>query len=302
MNKRQMQYVLAVSEARSFSEAASMLMVSQPSISQYVSKLEEEIGVQIFERSVPLKLTYAGELYVKTARKILKEEEELEERLRDLRGEMSGKIKIGSGFLNVVSMLPGLIALFRESFPNAQVEIVEDTEPNLKYLVDEGKLDIVVATNRFDNAAYERMLLCEEDYIFAVPKHFGKVIKDEAEDNSEFHTLDITALEKIPIIRLQPNTFMRELIDSLYDTNHIKPISTIDCTTALAAYNMVKAGVGATIISYSTYKMDHSDSVYYCTVKEINQKRQIFFVYNKAKYLSDLTKEFIRIGQDYYKK
>ena len=59
MNTRQMQYVIAVAETRSFSEAAAKLMISQPSLSQYISKLEEEIGAQIFERTVPLKITYA---------------------------------------------------------------------------------------------------------------------------------------------------------------------------------------------------------------------------------------------------
>lgn len=309
MNTRQMQYVIAVAETRSFSEAAAKLMISQPSLSQYIAKIEEEMGVQIFERSVPLKMTYAGEIYVKTAKKILMEEAEFQDRLSDLKGGLSGKLKIGSGYLNAVSILPGLVAEFQKHFPNVQVEIYEETEPKLKLLADEGDLDLVIATSKFDSAAYEKVMLGEEAYLFAVPKIYGTFgeednemnVEDDYPKTTEFASIDLSKLQNIPIIRLQPNTYMRELVDSLYDINHIKPRSTVECTTAMGAYNMAKAGVGAALISYSMYKMDNFYNVNYYEVREIKQKRQIFFVYNKSKYLSSLAKKFISIGQKYYK-
>lgn len=279
-------------------------MVSQPSISQYISKLEDEIGVQIFERSVPLKLTYAGELYVKTARKILMEEAELEERLKNLRGDISGELKIGSSYLNAVFILPELVAEFQKHFPLVQVEIFEDTEPNLKLMVDAGKLDLVVATSKFDSSFYEKVLLCEDEYVFAVPKTFGDLgsgTSNQLPGNREFPVLDISLLEKIPVIRLQSNIFLRELTDSLYDIYHIRPTSIIECTTALGAYYMVKAGAGATIISYITYRMDYSAKVNYYAIPGMNQSRKINLVYNKNKYLTNSAKEFIKIGQNHYK-
>lgn len=308
MNTRQMQYVITVAETRSFSEAAARLMISQPSLSQYVAKIEEEMGVQIFERSVPLKLTYAGEIYVKTAKKILMEEAEFEDRLSELKGGLSGKLKIGSGYLNAVSILPGLVAEFQKHFPNVQVEIYEETEPKLKLLMDEGDLDLVIATSRFDSAAYEKVMLEEEEYLFAVPKTYGELSEDDngmnGEDDyqkaTELPCIDLSKLQNIPIIRLQPNTYMRELVDSLYDINHIRPKSTVECTTALGAYSMTKAGVGATLISYSMYKMDNVNSINYYEIRDMKRNRQIFFVYNKSKYLTGIAKNFISIGQKYY--
>lgn len=81
MNTRQLQYVLTVAEERSFSAAAEKLMISQPSLSQFMQKLEGELGANLFERTVPLSLTQAGELYVQMARKMLVEEAESRERV-----------------------------------------------------------------------------------------------------------------------------------------------------------------------------------------------------------------------------
>lgn len=309
MNTRQMQYVIAVAETRSFSEAAAKLMISQPSLSQYISKLEEEIGAQIFERTVPLKITYAGEIYVKTAKKILMEEAELQDRLSDLKGGISGKLKIGTGYLNAVSVLPELVAEFQRNCPNVQVEIYEDTEPRLKLLVDEGDLDLVVATSKFDAAFYAKVLLEEEEYLFAVPKIFGVFgeesipessgMADDYPEQTDLPAIRFAMLKNIPIIRLQPNTYMRELLDSLYDINHIRPKNTVECTTALGAYGMAKAGVGATLISYSTYRMDYSYKVNYYKIRDIVRKRQNFVVYNRSKYLSSQAREFIAVCQKY---
>ncbi len=310
MNTRQMQYVIAVAETRSFSEAAAKLMISQPSLSQYILKLEEEIGAQIFERTVPLKITYAGEIYVKTAKKILMEEAELQDRLADLKGGISGKLKIGTGYLNAVSVLPELVAEFQRNCPNVQIEIYEDTEPKLKLLVDEGDLDLVVATSKFDAAFYAKELLEEEEYLFAVPKIFGvfgeesapsgsREMADDYPEQTYLPVIRFSMLKNVPIIRLQPNTYIRELLDSLYDINHIRPRSTVECTTALGAYSMAKAGVGATLISYSTYRMDYSYKVNYYKIRDIVRKRQNFVVYNRSKYLSSQAREFIAVCRKY---
>ena len=309
MNTRQLHYVITVAELRSFSEAATKLMVSQPSLSQYISKLEDEIGMQIFERTVPLKITYAGEIYLKSAKKILSEEAELLERLQDISGSLSGKIKIGTGYLNAISIVPAIVGDYNANYPNVQVEIYEDTEPKLKKLLDEGDIDLVIATSQFDSTAYEKVLLGEEPYLMAVPKNFGALGKEsqKVEDvNADFPSkeavtaIDLSKLENIPLVRLQPNTYMRELVDSLYDSNYIQPKSTIECTTAMGAYGMAKKGVGATLIPYSLYKTDYCYNLNYYSIKEMKRKRKVSLIYCKNKYLNSVTKEFINTALGLY--
>ena len=113
--------------------------------------------------------------------------------------------------------------------------------------------------------------------------------------------LNLSMLENIPIIRLQHNTYIRSLVDSLYEIHHIKPMSTIECTTAIGAYGMAKAGLGATMVSYSMYKYDYSYKLNYYSVSEVELRRVVSIVYDKGKYLSNLAQEFIDVGRLYYK-
>ena len=71
MNDRQLKCVLTLAEEKSFSEAAKKLGISQPSLSQYIQKIEDECGIQLFERSLPLQLTYAGIIYIEHAKNII---------------------------------------------------------------------------------------------------------------------------------------------------------------------------------------------------------------------------------------
>lgn len=307
MTSRQLQYVITLAETRSFSEAAEKLMVSQPSLSQLISKLEDEIGVQLFERTVPLTITYAGEVYVNTAKKILSEEAEMQDTMAYLRGDNAGKLKIATGYLNAVAVLPELIVGFQRSHPNVQIEIFEDIEPNLKPLVDSGKVDLVLATSQFDSAGYEKVLIGEEQYLFAIPKCLGTFGDSNDDKETDYpndrmiRPLNMAMLENIPIIRLQQNTYIRGLVDSLYEIHHIKPKSTIECTTAIGAYSMAKAGLGATMVSYSMYKYDYSYMLNYYSMSEVRMRRMVSIVYDKGKYLSNLAQEFIEVGKQCYK-
>ena len=85
MELKQFTYVRQVAESGSFTKAAAELFISQPALSNYVSKVEEDLGVKLFDRSAnPLKLTYAGEQYVKRAKAILGQMEEMNRELRDI--------------------------------------------------------------------------------------------------------------------------------------------------------------------------------------------------------------------------
>lgn len=307
MNSRQLQYVIAVAEARSFSDAAEKLMVSQPSLSQLISKLEDEIGIPLFERTVPLKLTYAGEVYVNSAKKILCEEAELQDTMSYLRGDTAGKLKIATGYLNAVAVLPELVKEFQRFRPQVQIEIYETIEPNLKAVIDSAEADIVLSTSYFDGVEYEKIPIGEEKYLFAIPKSFGDFGRGQEKCGKDFEQeksigiLDVDKLENIPIIRLQSNTYIRNLVDSIYEMHHIKPQSTIECTTAIGAYSMAKAGIGATMVSYSMYKYDHSNNLNYYYINEIKLNRIVSIIYKKGKYLPNLAQEFIDVGKFYYK-
>ncbi len=118
MTSQQLEYIIALADEKSFSKASHKLYISQPALSQFVKNLESELNVQLFDRSTtPIKLTYAGELYVKSARKIQSIMTELNNELADLTILNIGELSIGTIPFRAASMLPKSIVAFRKKYP-----------------------------------------------------------------------------------------------------------------------------------------------------------------------------------------
>ena len=83
MDFKQLAYIIKVAECRNITKAAKELFISQPSLSQFITKAEEELGVRLFDRSMnPLSLTYAGTKYIEAARKIIMVNENIKKELQ----------------------------------------------------------------------------------------------------------------------------------------------------------------------------------------------------------------------------
>ena len=93
MELRQFKYVNMVAQCGSVTKAARKLFISQPALSSYINKLEEELGVKLFDRSAtPLVCTYAGEQYLKRARAILMQLDDMDREFRDIATNCQGRL------------------------------------------------------------------------------------------------------------------------------------------------------------------------------------------------------------------
>lgn len=146
MNLKQAYYVKTIAECGSITAAAKKLYVSQPSLSQMLRHVEEELGVDIFDRSVtPFHLTYAGEKYLHAARIILAANEQLESEIREIRHEQSGRLRLGVSVSRGLQVLPLVIPVFAERYPNVKVELTESGSDALDLMIQQGKLDLALA-------------------------------------------------------------------------------------------------------------------------------------------------------------
>src|SRR5690606_1715680 len=149
----QLEYVLAVAEYKNFTLAADKSFVTQPTLSMQIHKLEKELGIEIFDRSVhPIRLTQIGEKVIAQAKTILKEAGKMSQLVYEEKGQIEGQFNIGV----IPTILPTLIPLFYKSFqkkyPKTNLIIKElQTDEIIKHLY-EGSLDfgIVVTPLRVD--------------------------------------------------------------------------------------------------------------------------------------------------------
>ena len=118
MDTRHLQYILTIAQKQNMTKAAEELFISQSSLSQYLAKLEQEIGVPLFERTrSKMLLTPAGELYVEAARQVLSIEKHLYENIRSLNNR--SHITLGLTSQLCLRMLTAIVPGFKTDFPDA---------------------------------------------------------------------------------------------------------------------------------------------------------------------------------------
>src|SRR5262245_59177140 len=144
MEMHQLRYFVAVAETASFTRAAERSHVTQPSLSQQISKLESEVGHKLFHRlGRKAVLTEAGAAFLERARRILFEVENAAKELSD-HPSLGRRIVVGAVQTVMPYLITPLIAQLRESHPNLHIDAQEDFRANLVRAVVEGELDLAV--------------------------------------------------------------------------------------------------------------------------------------------------------------
>ena len=174
----QLEHIVAVHTWRHFSTAAEKCFVTQPTLSMQIQKLEEEMGVRIFDRSKqPVLPTEAGIEIIAHARKILMEKEGMREIIEARKGELRGELRLAIIPTLAPFLIPLFIPDFYKKYPNVKLAVHElMTEYIVRYL-REGRLDAaILATPLNESGLKEYPLFYEEFVVFTSPVHeiFGR--------------------------------------------------------------------------------------------------------------------------------
>ena len=146
MNTKQAFYIRTIAREGSITAAAKALYISQPSLSQTLRQIESELGVQLFDRdTLPLRPTYAGEKYLECVDTVLAANDRLENQLREIRQENSGRLRLGISVQRAMQILPLAMPWFAMQYPDVSIELTEAGSARLDELVEQGQVDIALA-------------------------------------------------------------------------------------------------------------------------------------------------------------
>ena len=151
MNLQQLEYIVALDIHRNHARAADHCHVSQPTLSMMVKKLEQELGVKIFDKSQPLKPSPSGEIIISRARQILQEIKNLKEFIRNAKDSIEGEFRLGVIPTLAPYLLPRFLNEFLEKNPGTSFTVMEmQTEEIIKNLKT-GRLDVGILVTPLDN-------------------------------------------------------------------------------------------------------------------------------------------------------
>jgi DNA-binding transcriptional LysR family regulator len=170
MELRHLKYFVAVAEELNFRRAAEVVHVAQPSLSQQIKQLEDELGVALFVRSHhKVTLTVAGKTFYASAQMILREARQAVADARAVEHGEAGRLTLGFVSSAAISVLPSLLAFVRSQLPQAEVELKELAPGEQIDALYHGKLDLGLFHAELKDAAFETAVVSRERLIVALP-------------------------------------------------------------------------------------------------------------------------------------
>ncbi len=171
MDIKGIKYVITIARECSFSKAAEKLFISQPALSQYIKKLEDDLGSPLFDRrSFPLKLTPAGEIFVQDGTTILQLQEKMIRRISNIANMYEGTVHLGISPFYSKYYLPKVLPAFFFDHPHIKVEISEEYSYVLENLLISGHLDFATLPLHPVNSQLTYEVIHQEEIFLAVPK------------------------------------------------------------------------------------------------------------------------------------
>ncbi|QAT49250.1 LysR family transcriptional regulator [Caproiciproducens sp. NJN-50] len=306
MDMQQLVYICTVAECQSITKAANSLYISQPALSHFISKVEDQLGVKLFDRSTsPLSLTFAGERYIEYARQILMMENNMSKELGDISKNRKGRIRVGFPFERCSYMLPLILPRYRKKFPGIDVQIFSSKGDILMDRILKGQLDFAILPfqnndNDGKDKNLEAKLIYSEELFLVTAKN---VVGPEYYVDNCPYAVDLNKMKDLPFIFLKKGHALRTFLDLLFGSYKIKPNIFMEIDSNTCACRLASANMGVTIVPAMTIELAKCETevdIYSLTKHPV--RWEILALYRKDAYLSEAEKSFFEIAGEVFSK
>ncbi len=243
MTLNELRYIIAVAQELNFRRAAEKSFISQPALSLGIQKLEEELGVKLFERGKnEVTVTPVGLEIVEQAQRAIEEAERIREIARQGRDQMAGNLRLGIIHSVGPYLLPDLVPALKKLAPDMPLEIEENITANLDTLLRNGKLDVIIIALPFADSGILTRTLYDEPFEVAVSNehHWSKRRSIKAQ---ELAGEKVLLLDSGHCFSNQVAEACPEMVGKGADIQHGTSLETIR--------NMVASGLGITVLPAS---------------------------------------------------
>lgn len=294
-------YIISVAREHSISKVARKLGVAQSFISKQIKAIENDLEVQLFDRSTnPIRLTYAGKQYLKYATKINELETQLKKQLIDIANKKNGSLTITLSAYRGAYMLPQILPMFYHKYFNTQIILKETPVEGILNNITQSEADIAITIQDVFPDFIKSIYLAKEEIFLAVPSSYKNLkIADQAKQ--KYPAVELSKFQDVNFILLPKGTFLNNMAQKVFKETNFMPKNIIESESLAAIHSLVETEVGITFIPSQMLQPPFlSDRVSYFRIKGHPLFRNIVALYNKDRYLSDAGKEFINIIKRYY--
>jgi LysR family hydrogen peroxide-inducible transcriptional activator len=240
MNLKDLKYFLAIAELEHFGHAAQQCNVSQPTLSGQIKKLEETLGVMLFERTNRrVMLTEAGHQIVIYAKRILREVDAIHEIAGNTRDPLAGKFRLGAFPTLSTYIFPRIVPQVKAAMPNLRIILIEDKTTQLIEQLHNGAIDAALLALPIQDDYLISQQLFDDEFFLAVPT---------GHELTKYKTIDQTKLKQHRLLLLEEGHCLRDQSLEICQLHNIGEEQDFKATGLETLRQMVKAGTGITFM------------------------------------------------------
>ena len=282
MELLQLRYFQKVAKTESMTKAAEALRIAQPSLSKTISRLEEQVGVQLFERTgKKIKLNEYGTCFLERVNNALNELEDGVNEVRDLANQKEKSVSVGSA---TAKLLPNLIKAYLTKKPEIKFRFLQVTQhAELRWQLEQGEIDICISSLPLQKDGICCEALASEKIYLVVPENHPLAARKK---------ISLREIGNEPLIYYTAECGLREIINQFCEQMAFEPNVSCECTTPEVTCSLVEAGLGLAFFPEYVSGMEYAKHLAWIPVTEPDMKRTVWISWNKDRYLSKAACDF----------
>lgn len=289
MEIHHLRYFVEVAHRRSFTRAAEALRLAQPSLSLQVRRLEEELGVALLDRTGRrVRLTAAGEVFLRRAERVLADVEAAVVEVREFGGLRRGRVTVGTTRISGSYLLPPVLAEFRRLHPGVEVILLEEDTATLVGLTRCGEVDVSLVTPAQDVAELEVVPLVTEPLLLAVPP--GHRLAAAAATRGE---VDLRQAADEPFILLKEGMGFRPVVVGACAAAGFEPRVVFESSDLETIQSLVAAGMGVTLVPRMTAAAVRTPSPAFLPLRPPAPTRTLSLAWRRDRYRTQAARAFV---------
>ena len=285
MEFHQLRYVCAIADTGSFSRAAERCRVAQPSLSQQVLKLEEDLGSKLFDRlGRSVRLTEAGRAFLPHARSILHQMEAARSGVEDKRTDVRGNVAVGVIPTIAPYLMPQYVAAFSKRYPEARLRIVEETTPVLIEGLRNLSVDVAILSLPLRHKEFQIFPLRTEPLYAVLPKEHPK---------AGAKSIALKDLREEQFVMLRDGHCFRDVSIAACTRAKLNPRVGFESGQFSSLLGMVAAGVGVSLVPEMA--IDRSARCSYVRVSDPQALRTVVAAVLRGRSFNRVQQAFLQL-------
>ena len=301
MDEQTYTYLKTVINNGSITEAANKLYITQPALSQFIKRIEEKAGIELFERDFhPLRLTEAGKVFMQSLEKI----EIIKNKTIDIIQEMNnlerGSLTIGTSYYRTYYFLPPIIKKYMKMYPGINIKLIEENTATLESLAQQGKTDFSFGYLPVKLPNLDTLKLFEEEIFIAIPRDHRAVKKNNIQfpQKLPFPVIDVNELRNDSVIIMKKGQQLRTHFIELEKLIDTKLNVILETDSMNAAQKFVSEGIGITILPFEMTLDNKAPVAYFQTSPALSRRTAIIY-YSSLYPLKKPAVKFIELIREY---